>query len=41
MLFVRTPLQPPDTKALLTNHVLNAALTAACVWQALTMVVPT
>jgi hypothetical protein len=41
LLFVSTPLQPPVTKALLLNHVLNAALTDACVWQALTMVVPT
>jgi hypothetical protein len=40
-LFVKTPLQPPNAVPLLTNHVLNAALTAACVWQAKTTVEPT
>jgi hypothetical protein len=33
LLFVKTPLQPPDAEAV-ASQVLNAAFTAACVWQA-------
>ena len=37
MLFVKTPLQPPDALAVASQAV-KAASTAACVWQAATVV---
>ena len=37
LLFVNTPLHPPVNVAV-ANQVLNAALTAACVWQAVVVV---
>jgi hypothetical protein len=37
LLLVKTPLQPPLALAVV-NQVANAALTAACVWQAATVV---
>ena len=37
MLLVKTPLQPPLALAV-ANHAENAVFTAACVWQAATVV---
>ena len=37
LLFVNTPLQPPEAEAV-ANHVAKALFTAACVWQAAVVV---